>query len=72
MEVTYLWPLAERKLHPRSVGGGGFQAALGGPVFAALAAEFGAEMEGFASPLNCRYPTVRAALGRLSALSVLL
>ena len=41
-------------LRYKSIGGSGFQAALGGGAFAALRACFGVEVECFASPLNVR------------------
>eukprot|EP01052_Picozoa_sp_SAG31_P017174 SAG31_NODE_1163_length_9588_cov_8.265676_5_plen_433_part_00 len=42
-------------LRYKTLGGGGYQAALGGAVFAALLEEWEADFECFASPLNCRY-----------------
>lgn len=35
--------------------GGGFQASMGGDAFDVLLRHFGAKMECFASPFNCRY-----------------
>ena len=42
-------------LRYKSLQGGGFQAALPACVFEALRTNFGVEMEGFASPLNCSF-----------------
>lgn len=48
-------------LRYKTIRGGGFQAALGAAVFDRLKECFGAKMEGFASPLNCRYDTYCSA-----------
>lgn len=48
-------------LRYKTIRGGGFQAALGAAVFDCLKDCFGAKMEGFASPLNCRYDTYCSA-----------
>jgi hypothetical protein len=42
-------------LRYKSIRGSGFQAAIGPACFEALKADFGVDMECFASPLNCRY-----------------
>lgn len=42
-------------LRYQCVGGLGFQAAIGAPVFRCLQARFGCNFEAFASPLNCFY-----------------
>jgi hypothetical protein len=61
-------------LRYKSLHGGGFQAALPGPVFDVLKRDFGVEMEGFASPLNSRFscfcsafPDTDAAFGSLGS-----
>ena len=48
-------------LRYKTIRGGGFQAALGAAVFDCMKECFGAKMEGFASPLNCRYDTFCSA-----------
>ncbi len=48
-------------LRYKSLHGGGFQAALPPCVYEVLRSEFGVELEGFASPLNCRYSTFCSA-----------
>ncbi len=54
VEVHFRHALARLLLRYKTVGGAGFQAALGGGAFAVLRRAFGCRAECFASPLNAR------------------